>query len=126
MRPARGLRERIARPVSSSREQVHDAPSWQPSRLKLRPLHLFVSWLVAAAALLIAAWIVPGAAVNGFLGPLAAAPLIAALNAIVPPVLPALPLPLQGLTGLILILVADALNLLPPDPTTAPDPPVRS
>src|SRR4051812_33045253 len=121
MRPARGLRERIARPVSSSREQVHDAPSWQPSRLKLRPLHLFVSWLVAAASLLIAAWIVPGAAVNGFLGALAAAAVIAALNAIVPPLLAALRLPLQVLTGLILILVADALMLLAADRITDHD-----
>src|SRR4051794_24641265 len=121
MRPARGLRERIARPVSSSREQVHDAPSWQPSRLKLRPLHLLVSWLVAAAALLIAAWIVPGAAVNGFLGALAAAAVVAALNAIVPPLLAALRLPLQVLTGLILILVADALMLLAADRITDHD-----
>jgi uncharacterized membrane protein YvlD (DUF360 family) len=107
--------------VISSREQAQDVPSWRPSRPKLRPLHLLVAWLVSAAALLIAAWIVPGAAVNGFLGALGAAVVIALLNAIVPPVLAALRLPLQVLTGLILILVADALMLLAADRITDHD-----
>ena len=105
----------------SSREQAHDAPSWRPTRPKLRPLHLVVAWLVAATSLLIAAWIVPGASVNGFLGALAAALAIALLNAIVPPVLAALRLPLQVLTGLILILIADALMLLAADRITDGD-----
>ena len=105
----------------SSREQAHDAPSWRPSRPKLRPLHLLVSWIVAAAALLVATLIVPGAAVNGFLGALAAAAVIAALNAIIPPLLAALRLPLMLLTGLVLILVADALMLLAADRITDHD-----
>ena len=105
----------------SSREQAHDAPSWRPTRPKLRPLHLVVAWLVAATSLLVAAWIVPGASVNGFLGALAAALAIAVLNAIVPPVLAALRLPLQVLTGLILILIADALMLLAADRITDGD-----
>ena len=58
----------------SSREQAQDVPSWRPSRPQVRLLRLLVAWLVSAAALLVAAWIVPGAAVNGFLGALAAAP----------------------------------------------------
>ena len=105
----------------SSREQAHDEPSWRPTRPKLRPLHLVVAWLVAATSLLVAAWIVPGASVNGFLGALAAALAIAVLNAIVPPVLAALRLPLQVLTGLILILIADALMLLAADRITDGD-----
>ena len=107
--------------MSSSREQAHDAPSWRPTRPKLRPLHLLVAWVVAAAALLIAAWIVPGASINGFPAALAAAAVIAALNAVVPPVLAALRLPLHVLTGLILILVADALMLLAADRITDHD-----
>jgi uncharacterized membrane protein YvlD (DUF360 family) len=107
--------------VISSREQAHDAPSWRPTRPKLRPLHLLVAWLVAAAALLIAAWIVPGAAVNGFLGALAAALAIAVLNAIVPPLLAALRLPFMVLTGLLLVLIADALMLLAADRITDHD-----
>jgi uncharacterized membrane protein YvlD (DUF360 family) len=107
--------------VISSREQANDASSWRPSRPKLRPLHLLIAWIVAAAALLIAAWIVPGAAVNGFLGALVAAAVIAALNAVIPPLLAALRLPLQLLTGLVLILVADALMLLAADRITDHD-----
>jgi len=107
--------------VISSREQAQDVPSWRPTRPKFRPLHLLVAWLVAAAALLIAAWIVPGAAVNGFLGALAAALAIAVLNAIVPPLLAALRLPYMALTGLLLILIADALMLLAADRITDPD-----
>jgi len=107
--------------VISSREQANDAPSWRPTRPKFRPLHLVVAWLVAAASLLAAAWIVPGASVNGFLGALAAALAIAFLNAIVPPLLAALRLPLQVLTGLVLILIADALMLLAADRITDHD-----
>jgi uncharacterized membrane protein YvlD (DUF360 family) len=107
--------------VISSREQAHDAPSWRPTRPKFRPLHLLIAWLVAAASLLVAAWIVPGASVNGLLGALVAALAIAVLNAIVPPVLAALRLPLQVLTGLILILIADALMLLAADRITDHD-----
>ena len=61
-------------------EQAHKAPGWSPSRPKIRPLHLVVAWLVSASALLVAAWIVPGAAVNDFAGALAAALAIAAAN----------------------------------------------
>jgi uncharacterized membrane protein YvlD (DUF360 family) len=107
--------------VISSREQANDAPSWRPTRPKFRPLRLVVAWLVAAASLLAAAWIVPGATVNGFLGALVAALAIALLNAIVPPLLAALRLPLQVLTGLVLILVADALMLLAADRITDGD-----
>jgi uncharacterized membrane protein YvlD (DUF360 family) len=99
-------------------EQAHKAPSWSPSRPKFRPLHLVVAWLVSASALLVAAWIVPGAAVNDFAGALAAALAIAALNAVVPPILAALRLPLMLLTGLVLIVVADALMLLAADDIT--------
>jgi uncharacterized membrane protein YvlD (DUF360 family) len=102
-------------------EQAHKAPGWSPSRPKIRPLHLVVAWLVSASALLVAAWVVPGAAVNDFGGALAAAAAIAVLNAIVPPILAALRLPLMLLTGLVLILVADALMLLAADSITGHD-----
>jgi uncharacterized membrane protein YvlD (DUF360 family) len=102
-------------------EQAHKAQAWSPGRPKFRPLALVVAWLVSASALLVAAWIVPGAAVNGFLGALAAAVAIAALNAVVPPILAALRLPLMLLTGLVLILIADALMLLAADRITDHD-----
>jgi uncharacterized membrane protein YvlD (DUF360 family) len=105
----------------SSNEQAHDPLAWRPGRPKLRPVRLVVAWIVSASALLVAAWLVPGAAVNGFLAALAAAAVIAALNAIIPPLLAALRLPLMLLTGLVLILVADALMLLAADRITDHD-----
>jgi len=42
-----------------------DVRHWQPERPRLRPVQLLLSWLLSALALLIAAEILPGAAVNG-------------------------------------------------------------
>src|SRR5436189_13688 len=94
------------------------AAAWSPERQKLRPLRLVVAWVVSAAALLVAASIVPGAAVHGFAGALAAAAVIAALNAVLPPIVAALRLPLVLLVGLVLVLVLDALMLLAADKIT--------
>ena len=62
--------------------------------------------VLATLALLVAAWIVPGAAVESFGGAFVAAAVIAVLNAIVPPVIAALRLPLMLVLGLLLVLVA--------------------
>ncbi len=98
-----------------------ETPSWSPARPKFRPVRLAVGWLAAAAALLLAAWIVPGAAVNNFWGALAATAAIGVLNAILPPLIAALRLPLMLLVGLVLILVLDALMLLAADRITGGD-----
>src|SRR3954454_669984 len=84
---------------------------WRPERLRVRPLRLVVNWVVSALALLGAAAILPGVGVEGFWGALLAALLIAILNALLPPVLAALRLPLTALFGFLLILVLDALML---------------
>jgi uncharacterized membrane protein YvlD (DUF360 family) len=108
--------------MNTTDQQVHRAaPGWSPARPQIRPLKLVIAWVVSAAALIVAAWIVPGAAVNNFVGALAAAAAIAVLNAIVPPIIAALRLPLMLLTGLVLILVADALMLLAADSITGHD-----
>jgi uncharacterized membrane protein YvlD (DUF360 family) len=88
-----------------------EAVTWQPERPRYRPVRLLVSWLLAAAALLIAASIVPGVSVEGFGGAAVAALLIGILNAIIPPVIAALRLPLMALLGFVLVLVVDALML---------------
>ena len=80
MRPDGGPRARIARhtAMTSAQTPTHGQPHhWSQSRPKIRPIRLALSWLVAAAALLVAAWLVPGATVNGFGGALAAAAAIA-------------------------------------------------
>ncbi len=89
-----------------------DQPSWTPERPRIRPLRLVVTWFISASALLIAAAIVPHVAVKGFLGAVAAAALIALLNAVLPPIVAALRLPFALVTGFLLVLLLDATMLV--------------
>jgi uncharacterized membrane protein YvlD (DUF360 family) len=77
--------------------------------------------ILSAAALLAAAWIVPGAHVNNFWSALVAVAVIAVLNALLPPIVAALRLPLMLVLGLLLILVLDALMLMAADRITDGD-----
>ena len=83
-----------------------EKPVWAPMRPRIAPLRLVVSWVLVTVSLLAAAWIVPGAHVNSFGGAFLAAAVIAVLNAILPPLIAALRLPLMLVTGLVLVLVA--------------------
>jgi uncharacterized membrane protein YvlD (DUF360 family) len=96
-------------------------PAWQPARPKFRPAAVILAWILSAAALLAAAWVVPGADVNNFWGALAATAVIAVLNALLPPIVAALRLPLMLVLGLLLVLVLDALMLLAADRVTGGD-----
>jgi uncharacterized membrane protein YvlD (DUF360 family) len=94
-------------------DQVYGEPvAWEPAKPRYRLFPLVVSWLLAAAALVIAAWIVPGVSVEGFGGAVVAALLIAILNAVLPPLIAALRLPAMVLLGFVLVLLLDALMLL--------------
>jgi uncharacterized membrane protein YvlD (DUF360 family) len=85
---------------------------WQPTTPRLRPLHLAISWLVAAASVYVAAGIVGGVAIEKPGGAFLVAALIAVINAIVPPVIAAMRLPLTLVTGFFLVLFADAGALM--------------
>ena len=61
---------------------------------------------------MVAAWILPGVHIESFWGALVVAAIVAALNAVIPPVLAALRLPLTLVLGFLLVLIADALILL--------------
>ena len=98
-----------------------ETPVWTPGRPRIRPLALVFAWLVSAAALLLAALIVPGASVNDFLGALLAVAVIAVLNAVVPPLIAALRLPFMLAIGFLLVLGLDALMLLAADSITDGD-----
>ena len=76
------------------------------------------AWFAVTFALLVGAWVVPGAHVTDFWGALAAALVIAVLNALLPPLVAALRLPLTLLLGFGLVLVLDALMLLAADAVT--------
>ena len=81
-------------------------------RPKIKPFRLLVSWLVAAAALFIAAWIVPHVEIQTFLGAVVVSLVIAVLNALIPPLVAAIRLPFTLVLGFLLVLVLDALMLL--------------
>jgi uncharacterized membrane protein YvlD (DUF360 family) len=85
---------------------------WQPERPRLHPLRVFGAWLVSALALLLAADLVPGAAVRGFGGAVVVAGIVAVLNALLPPVVAALRLPFTVAIGFLLVLAIDAAMLL--------------
>jgi uncharacterized membrane protein YvlD (DUF360 family) len=83
-------------------------PQWRPARPRLRFSGLLLAWVTSAVALYLAAAVVPGVAVEGPLGALAAAFLIAVLNAFLPPLIAALRLPYMLAVGFVLILLLDA------------------
>ena len=85
---------------------------WQPERPKLRPLRLLVVWLIDALALLLAAGIVPGADIRGFMGAVIVSAIVAVLNALLPPIVAALRLPFTVVLGFLLILALDAVILM--------------
>jgi uncharacterized membrane protein YvlD (DUF360 family) len=85
--------------------------SWEPATPRLRVTRLLASWVVAAAAIAVAAWLVPGVALEQTGAAFATAAVIAVLNAVVPPLLAALRLPFMLAVGFLLVLFADALLL---------------
>jgi uncharacterized membrane protein YvlD (DUF360 family) len=80
-------------------------------RPKFKPLRLVVSWLIAALALFVAAWIVPHVEIKTFLGALLVSLVIAILNALVLPLVAAIRVPFTLVIGFLLVLVLDALML---------------
>ena len=86
--------------------------AWQPERPRLRLFPLLVSWFATGLALMVAAAILPGVDIGSFWGALVVAAIVAALNAVIPPVLAALKLPLTLVLGFLVVLIADALILL--------------
>ena len=84
-------------------------PAGRPGR---RLFGLLVSWLAMGVALLVVAGLLPGIGIESFWGALVVAVVVAALNAVIPPVVAALRLPLTLVLGFLLVLVADAVILL--------------
>jgi uncharacterized membrane protein YvlD (DUF360 family) len=87
-------------------------PEQRLVRPKIKPLRLLLSWLVAALALFVAAWIVPHVEVKTFLGAVVVSLIIAILNALILPLVAAIRLPLTLVLGFLIVLVLDALMLL--------------
>jgi uncharacterized membrane protein YvlD (DUF360 family) len=89
-----------------------EAVGWEPTKPRLRPFRLLVSWAIAAATLYVAAIVVPGVTLEQPGAAFVVAAVVAILNAIVPPVVAALRLPFMLALGFIIVLVVDALLLL--------------
>ena len=92
-------------------ETYGDAVRWEPATPRLGLVRTIVSWIVGAAAVTVAAWLVPGVALEATGAAFAAAAAIGVLNAVVPPILAALRLPFTLALGFLLVLFADALLL---------------
>ncbi len=89
-----------------------ETATWTPQLPRYRVLHVLLSWMVAGVSVFIAAAIVPHVSVGKFTDALAAAVLIAALNAVLPPLVAALRLPFTLALGFLIVLLLDALMLL--------------
>jgi uncharacterized membrane protein YvlD (DUF360 family) len=98
-----------------------EAPAWEVTRPKIHPIRVVCAWLLSAFALLIAAYVVPGASVGNFRNALAAAAAIAVLNAVIPPLVAALRIPFMALLGFFVVLALDAALLLLADNITGGD-----
>jgi uncharacterized membrane protein YvlD (DUF360 family) len=84
----------------------------EQTRPQLRPSRLVLSLLVSAVSFFLAAWILPGFDVGDFWRALLAALVVAALNAVLAPIVAAVQLPYTVATSFLLILVLDAGLLL--------------
>jgi uncharacterized membrane protein YvlD (DUF360 family) len=88
-----------------------EAVVWRPERPRFKPIRLLLSWLLTGAALYLAAAILPGVDIADGWGALAVAAVVAALNAVLPPILAALRLPFMVALGFILVLLLNAFVL---------------
>ena len=84
---------------------------WRPERLRIRPSRLSVGWVVAAAAVWVAARLLPGFGLEASGAAFVVAAAIAVLNAVLPPLVAAVRLPLTVVTGFLAILLLNALLL---------------
>ncbi len=82
-----------------------------PARPRVRPVRLAISWVVSALSVYVAAALLPGIHIDGFGGAFLVAAAIAAINAVLPPLIASLRLPFTLVTGFLSILVVDAFAL---------------
>jgi uncharacterized membrane protein YvlD (DUF360 family) len=86
--------------------------SWQPASPRLRPVRLLVAWVVAAASVYVAAALLPGFELERPGSAFVVAAVVAAFNAVLPPLVAALRLPFTLALGFVLVLQVDALALV--------------
>jgi uncharacterized membrane protein YvlD (DUF360 family) len=89
--------------------------AWEPTKPRWDPLRLIVSWALAALAVYVAAGLVGGVRLDRPGAAFLIAAAIAAINAVVPPLIAALRLPFTLIGGFLLILLVDAAALVAAD-----------
>jgi uncharacterized membrane protein YvlD (DUF360 family) len=92
-------------------QEYRETVNWDPVRPRFKVSRVLLSWILTAAALWIAAAILPGVDIAGGWGALGVALVVAALNAVLPPMLAALRLPFMLALGFLLVLVLNAVVL---------------
>ena len=93
-------------------EHYGEQPTWKADVPRISVLRFLLGWIVAAVAVEVSIWIAPGSSLEQTGAAFLVAALIGVLNAVLPPILAALRLPLMLVTGFLLVLAADALVLL--------------
>jgi uncharacterized membrane protein YvlD (DUF360 family) len=88
---------------------------WQPAKPRLRPARLLLAWIVAAAAVYVAAAILPGFDLERPGSAFLIAAAVAVFNAVLPPLVAALRLPFTFVVGFLLVLLVDAVALVAAD-----------
>jgi uncharacterized membrane protein YvlD (DUF360 family) len=98
--------------VKGATDPYGETMTWNPQAPRFRLMHVLLAWLVGGISVFVAAAVVPGVSVGSFGDAMAVAALIAALNAVLPPVVAALRLPFTLALGFAIVLVLDAVMLL--------------
>src|SRR5215467_3040619 len=88
------------------------SPEWRAARLRLDPVSMILSGLVAVAGLLVASAILPGVHIPSVPDAIVAALIVAILNAVLPPLVAALRTPFTVAFGFLSALAVDAAILL--------------
>ena len=104
---------------AAAADQYGEAPTRADVRPKLRPTRVLLSLLVSAASVFLAAAILPRFDVGNFWEALLAALVIAALNAVLSPLVAAIRLPYTVATSFLLLLVLNAVVLRIVDAATS-------
>jgi uncharacterized membrane protein YvlD (DUF360 family) len=89
--------------------------AWKPAKPKWDLVRLAISWALAALAVYVAAGLVGGVQLDRPGAAFLVAAVIAAINAVVPPLIAALRLPFTLVAGFLLVLFADAAALVAAD-----------
>ena len=75
-------------------------------------MKIFIHWLVAAIAILISAYVLPGVTVDGFVAALVLAVVLGLINAFLRPILVILTLPISVMTLGLFVFVINALMVM--------------